>query len=52
MHQVNLRELSAEETYKLLTGVVVPRPIAWITTQSAAGVVNLAPFSCYTVVST
>jgi flavin reductase (DIM6/NTAB) family NADH-FMN oxidoreductase RutF len=30
----------------------VPRPIAWITTRSAAGVVNLAPFSAFTFVST
>lgn len=43
--------LSPEQTYKLLTGVVVPRPIAWITTLGDSGVVNLAPFSCYTIVS-
>ncbi len=49
---VNSHELDAEQTYKLLTGVVVPRPIAWITTRSAAGVVNLAPFSAFTFVST
>ena len=42
--------LDAEACYKLMSGVVVPRPIAWITTQSAQGVVNLAPFSCYTFV--
>ena len=35
--------------YRLLTAVVVPRPIAWVTTVSAAGVVNLAPHSFYTV---
>jgi flavin reductase (DIM6/NTAB) family NADH-FMN oxidoreductase RutF len=35
--------------YKLLTGVVVPRPIAWVTTLSTEGVVNLAPHSFYTV---
>lgn len=35
--------------YKLMTAVVVPRPIAWVTTLSAAGVVNLAPHSFYTV---
>lgn len=44
--------LPAQEIYKLLTGVIVPRPIAWVTTQSRAGVVNLAPFSCFTFVST
>ena len=36
-------------TYRLLTAVVVPRPIAWVTTLDAEGVVNLAPHSFYTV---
>ena len=35
--------------YKLLTGLVVPRPIALVTTVSAAGVVNAAPFSFFNV---
>jgi flavin reductase (DIM6/NTAB) family NADH-FMN oxidoreductase RutF len=35
--------------YKLMTAVVVPRPIAWVTTLSREGVVNLAPHSFYTV---
>jgi len=44
-------ELTAEQSYKLLTGIVVPRPIAWVTTLSPMGVVNLAPFSAFTFVS-
>lgn len=44
-------EMGPEETYKLMTGIVVPRPIAWVTTLSAGGVANLAPFSCFTFVS-
>lgn len=44
-------ELSPEATYRLMSGIVVPRPIAWITTLSEQGVVNLAPFSCFTFVS-
>ena len=43
--------LKAEECYRLLTGLVVPRPIAWVTTVSQEGVVNLAPFSHFTFVS-
>jgi len=43
--------LATEASYRLLTGIVVPRPVAWVTTQSAAGVVNLAPFSAFTFVS-
>ncbi len=35
------------ETYHLLTGIVTPRPIAWVTTISASGIVNLAPFSFF-----
>ena len=37
--------------YKLMTGLVVPRPIAWITTLSPNGQVNLAPFSSFTFCS-
>ncbi len=33
--------------YRLLTGSIVPRPIAWIVTQDRAGRTNLAPFSCF-----
>jgi flavin reductase (DIM6/NTAB) family NADH-FMN oxidoreductase RutF len=35
--------------YRLLTAVVVPRPIAWVSTVTAQGTVNLAPHSFYTV---
>ncbi|HEX6247557.1 MAG TPA: flavin reductase family protein [Nocardioidaceae bacterium] len=35
--------------YRLLTAVVVPRPIAWVSTVSTDGIVNLAPHSFYTV---
>lgn len=31
--------------------IVAPRPIGWITTQNAAGVVNLAPYSFFNAVS-
>lgn len=45
-------DLDPQQTYKLLTGLVVPRPIAWVCTQSEAGVLNVAPFSAFTFVST
>ncbi len=38
------------DNYKLLTNLVVPRPIAWVTSQSAQGVVNLAPFSFFNAI--
>jgi flavin reductase (DIM6/NTAB) family NADH-FMN oxidoreductase RutF len=43
--------LNAASAYKLLTGVVVPRPIAWVATLNEGGGVNLAPFSTFTFVS-
>jgi flavin reductase (DIM6/NTAB) family NADH-FMN oxidoreductase RutF len=43
--------LDAETAYRLITGVVVPRPIAWVTSLSSSGVLNLAPFSAFTFVS-
>ena len=39
-------------SYKLLAGLVTPRPIAWVTTQDAEGVVNAAPFSFFNVLGT
>ncbi len=50
MRSFAANELSAPEAYALLVGIVVPRPVAWITTVNAAGTVNAAPFSCYTFV--
>lgn len=44
-------DLSKEAAYKLLIGSVVPRPIAWISTLSISGGVNLAPFSAFTFLS-
>ena len=37
--------------YRLLTGLVVPRPIGWIGTRRPDGSHNLAPFSFFNVVS-
>lgn len=36
----------------LLTSLIVPRAIGWISTVSAAGIANLSPFSFFTVAST
>lgn len=41
---------SAADNYKLITNLVLPRPIAWISSQNAQGVVNLAPFSFFNAV--
>lgn len=41
---------SAPDNYKLLTNLVIPRPIAWVSTRSQSGVINLAPFSFFNAV--
>ncbi|GMV07141.1 MAG: hypothetical protein AMXMBFR53_34160 [Gemmatimonadota bacterium] len=43
--------LTARERYQLLTSLVVPRPIGWISTWSADHVPNLAPFSYFAALS-
>ncbi|ANU17799.1 hypothetical protein BBI11_12500 [Planococcus maritimus] len=42
---------SSKENYKLLIGSVLPRPIAWVSSVSSGGELNLAPFSFFTVAS-
>ena len=43
-------ELSPVDAYKLLTGLVTPRPIGWIGTVSEDGERNLAPYSFFNAV--
>lgn len=40
-------DMEVVDTYKLLTGLVVPRPIGWIGSKSSEGRHNLAPFSFF-----
>ncbi|GEK88321.1 NADH-FMN oxidoreductase RutF, flavin reductase (DIM6/NTAB) family [Alkalibacterium putridalgicola] len=52
MHHFKTDDLSLKQQYKFLTGSVIPRPIAWITSlNQSAGIVNLAPFSFFSVAS-
>ncbi|MCY7387747.1 MAG: flavin reductase family protein [Burkholderiales bacterium] len=48
--RIDPKSNTAIDNYKLLTNLVVPRPIAWVTSQNDAGVVNLAPFSFFNAV--
>ncbi|HSW05807.1 flavin reductase family protein [Aquabacterium sp.] len=48
---VDAAGLDTATAYRLICGVVVPRPVAWITTVSRDGVVNAAPFSSYNYVA-
>lgn len=39
------------ENYKLLTGSIIPRPVAFVTTLSEEGTINGAPFSYFNIVT-
>lgn len=45
--ELDFGALPLPERYKLLTSLVIPRPIAWISTVNAAGVNNCAPYSFF-----
>jgi flavin reductase (DIM6/NTAB) family NADH-FMN oxidoreductase RutF len=47
---LDLRGPAAAVAYKLLTNIVMPRPIAWVTSRDAKGGLNLAPFSFFNLV--
>ncbi len=49
--QYHAESLDSEAAHDLLKCVVIPRPIAWITTMRPNGLVNVAPFSCYAIAS-
>ncbi len=48
--QIAVDSISPAETYKILTSLIVPRPIAWITSRDERGTINLAPFSFFNAV--
>ena len=48
--EFNPEILDTRAIYKLLTGAIIPRPIAWISTINEAGINNLAPFSYFNMV--
>jgi flavin reductase (DIM6/NTAB) family NADH-FMN oxidoreductase RutF len=45
--QLDVAAANVIDVYHLLVGLVTPRPIAWVTTISTTGGVNLAPFSFF-----
>lgn len=51
MPEFDPHDLAPRDTYFLLTSLVVPRPIAWVSTLSAEGVRNLAPHSYFNAIS-
>jgi flavin reductase (DIM6/NTAB) family NADH-FMN oxidoreductase RutF len=51
MYTFHPNNLTPEENYKLVTGAIIPRPIAFITTLSKGKVVNAAPFSYFNAIT-
>lgn len=51
MISIDPQKNSERNNYKLLIGSIIPRPIAFVTTQSEGGIVNGAPFSYFNIVS-
>lgn len=45
------QDMQPREAYHLMLSIVAPRPIAWVSTIGANGMVNLAPFSFFTGVA-
>lgn len=50
MTEIDFSQLGAYERYKLMASLIVPRPIALITTLAEDGTVNAAPFSMFNMV--
>ena len=52
---LNFSDFSASQRYHLMTQTIIPRPIAWVLTDSSSNAekdnFNLAPFSYFTAVS-
>jgi len=51
MRIIDPGQIAFNDIYKLMIGVIVPRPIAFVSTVDAAGIRNLAPFSYFTACS-
>lgn len=49
--QIDPSQCARADGYKVLTNIVLPRPIAWVSTLGESGAVNLAPFSFFNAVS-
>ena len=50
MTEVDFEGITAYQRYKLMASLIVPRPIALVTTLGPTGVVNAAPFSMFNMI--
>jgi flavin reductase (DIM6/NTAB) family NADH-FMN oxidoreductase RutF len=44
---IDCKKSNLVEIYKVLSGSIIPRPIAWVSTRDTNGLYNLAPFSFF-----
>jgi flavin reductase (DIM6/NTAB) family NADH-FMN oxidoreductase RutF len=51
MKQFDFSQIDQRQIQRLVYSLVVPRPIAWVSTRSKTGIDNLAPHSFYNAVS-
>jgi flavin reductase (DIM6/NTAB) family NADH-FMN oxidoreductase RutF len=51
MNEYDVEDADEREIARIVKTAVTPRPIAWVSTRSEAGVDNLAPFSSYNYLS-
>ncbi len=49
--EIDVTDLSPRAAYLLMTAAIAPRPIAWVASQGAGGIQNLAPFSFFQMIS-
>lgn len=51
MPKIDATDLTPDQSYALMSSVIIPRPIAWVGSRSTDGVDNLAPYSFFGVMS-
>ena len=51
MISIDPKTQTPQDSYKMLIGTIIPRPVAFITTKSKEGVVNAAPFSYFNIIA-
>lgn len=49
--QFDMASLPVQDRYKLMGSTITPRPVAWVTSQSASGVRNAAPYSFFNMMA-
>ena len=50
MNEIDVADMRPSKFHQHMTRIVLPRPIAWVSTRSVVGIDNAAPFSYFTAV--